>query len=97
CPCGVPCSSLPAVCLQCDYTASCVYGAATNITCRPREYVDCEGPETVQRSFSCRFCYQTSPWEHDCATSKTECRVIHAPLQRQLTNCTVQPHVHCLG
>lgn len=37
----VACDELPAVCLDCDFNKTCVYGRLTEYTCTPKESAQC--------------------------------------------------------
>lgn len=38
---SVPCDELPALCLDCDFDKTCVYGEVTEYTCVPKESAQC--------------------------------------------------------
>ena len=42
CPMNLSCSELSPLCITCDFNTSCKYGMETNVTCTPRETVECE-------------------------------------------------------
>lgn len=42
CPSNTTCSELPAICFDCDYDSSCVYGSNTSVTCTVKDQVKCK-------------------------------------------------------
>ena len=79
------------------------YGANVTVTCVPN--VECEGDseKTIEINMTCQYCFQTNfgP-EHVCTLRNgpdSNCHVKKSPTSqsRFKTNCTVKPHVHCLG
>ena len=42
CPMNLSCSDLIPQCIMCDFNTNCKYGVETNVTCSPRETVECE-------------------------------------------------------
>ena len=42
CPMNLSCSELSPQCITCDFNTNCKYGMETNVTCSPRETVECE-------------------------------------------------------
>ena len=42
CPMNLSCSELIPQCIMCDFNTNCKYGMETNVTCSPRETVECE-------------------------------------------------------
>jgi len=97
------CNELPAACLNCSYDYTCTYGANVTVTCVPN--VECEGDseKTIEINMTCQYCFQTNfgP-EHVCTLRNgpdSNCHVKKSPTSqsRFKTNCTVKPHVHCLG
>ena len=42
CPMNLSCSDLSPQCIMCDFNTNCKYGMETNVTCSPRETVECE-------------------------------------------------------
>ena len=42
CPMNLSCSELSPQCIMCDFNTNCKYGMETNVTCSPRETVECE-------------------------------------------------------
>ena len=42
CPMNLSCSNLTPQCIMCDFNTNCKYGMETNVTCSPRETVECE-------------------------------------------------------
>ena len=42
CPMNLSCSDLSPQCIMCDFNTNCKYGVETNVTCSPRETVECE-------------------------------------------------------
>nr|XP_054756493.1 TM2 domain-containing protein 3-like [Lytechinus pictus] len=96
CPSGLPCEKLGAQCLNCSMDTSCVYGREYNTTCYPKQGLDCVGPLPVKRTYQCRYCYQTEPWQQSC-TPANNCHVYACPKQYIRVNCTVDEDVFCLG
>ncbi|KAL7010876.1 hypothetical protein ACKWTF_013989 [Chironomus riparius] len=94
------CSDLQFPCIRCTYELGCTYGETSRATCDPRSQVQCiaeieNGKEqrTFSRYFTCRYCFLTEPWEHDCKQN-TNCNSAYGSYK---TNCTVKPNVLCLG
>ncbi|XP_030832659.1 TM2 domain-containing protein 3 [Strongylocentrotus purpuratus] len=96
CPSGLPCEMLGAQCLNCSMDTSCVYGREYNTTCYPNQGLDCVGSLPVERSYQCRYCYQTETWQQSC-TPANNCHVYACPKQYIKVNCTVDEDVFCLG
>ncbi|KAK8407321.1 hypothetical protein O3P69_002098 [Scylla paramamosain] len=76
CPENQQCHELSKECLKCDFNCTCVYGQEVNVTCRPR--VSCKGKQEITVPMICRYCYQTSHWEHTCL-GNNQCRAVHSP------------------
>ncbi|XP_046999474.1 TM2 domain-containing protein almondex [Schistocerca americana] len=104
CPSNVECTKLGGACIDCepfDYN-SCIYGEKVNVTCRPKENVDCisnnAGNKSFERTMVCQFCYQTEPWEHKC-TYKANCKSVGSPRFKSYyrTNCSVNSDIICFG
>ncbi|XP_043482313.1 TM2 domain-containing protein almondex [Leptopilina heterotoma] len=96
CPTGGQCSELGGECLKCNFNANCVYGDIYKVNCTVLDQVDCIGETTIEKTFMCRYCYQTEHWEHKCQ-QKNSCSSIASPQQYYRTNCTVNSDVICLG
>ena len=41
CPVDVACQDLPGHCIDCDFNETCVYGNMTEVTCMPKEGIQC--------------------------------------------------------
>ncbi|KAG0719605.1 TM2 domain-containing protein almondex [Chionoecetes opilio] len=54
------------------------------------------GKQEVTVPMICRYCYQTSHWEHTCL-GNNQCRAVHSPREMFTSNCTVNSDVMCLG
>jgi len=106
CPVDAICSDLPAPCLNCTFDYACRYGEKVKFACLP--LVDCRGDQNIVKEMTCQFCYQTQYGsEHYCSLrngpEKKSC--LPKPTastrtrkgSRFQTNCTVHPHVFCLG
>ncbi|PIK46169.1 putative TM2 domain-containing protein 3-like [Apostichopus japonicus] len=96
CPSQLPCNQLSGDCLDCNMTSACIYGRQYNITCIPKSGLDCTGPQEVQRTYKCKYCYQTEPWEQIC-TPANNCTVNSCPKTMVQVNCSVLDDVLCLG
>ncbi|GLH07021.1 TM2 domain-containing protein almondex [Gryllus bimaculatus] len=113
CPTGVECSKLGGACLNCSFNKTCVYGSKINVTCRPKQHVNCTtdgvySEKALQNSFEreliCRYCYQTEHWEHTCVY-KANCNSVASPRvfykqdkeSLRKTNCSVKSEILCLG
>jgi len=102
---SISCSSLPAPCFNCTYEYNCTYGARTTATCTTD--VDCRGEKTILRNITCQYCFQTKFGEEHVCTLRNGpgdgvnpgCHVKKSPSSqsRFKSNCTVRPHVYCLG
>ncbi|XP_071480156.1 TM2 domain-containing protein 3-like [Diadema antillarum] len=96
CPSGLGCDKLAAECLNCSFDESCVYGRVYNTTCMPKQGLDCIGSLPIEKSYQCRYCYQTETWQQSC-TPANNCQVYACPKQFIRVNCTVDDDVLCLG
>ncbi|KAJ8925912.1 hypothetical protein NQ315_009764 [Exocentrus adspersus] len=90
------CKDLNVPCIKCDMDETCRYGAAVNATCQKKAELNCKGPTTFQKTFICRYCYQTDHWEHTCDL-KANCNSVSSPRSTYVTNCTVKNEILCLG
>jgi len=98
------CSVLPVQCMHCRLDYDCIYGKVLNVTCKVPEDIQCTGPHTFTRNMTCRHCYQTPEWQQTCVKEwkhmKEHCMrsIQYGGLPPKLrANCTVLPHVLCLG
>jgi len=99
------CSALPISCFNCTYDYACAYGAPTSVSCTTS--VACRGEKTIERNTTCQYCFQTKFGEEHVCTLRngpgdavqSGCSVKKSPLSqsRFQSNCTVRPHVLCLG
>ncbi|XP_018332539.1 TM2 domain-containing protein almondex [Agrilus planipennis] len=97
CPSNIDCNKLSPDCIVCDFNYSCNYGEILNTTCYAKPVVTCKGNGyQMQKTYICRYCYQTEPWEHKCEM-KANCDSADTPKFYYRTNCTVKDHVLCLG
>ncbi|KAL3287588.1 hypothetical protein HHI36_002054 [Cryptolaemus montrouzieri] len=96
CPSDISCKDLEASCLDCQLNFNCRYGETINTTCSPKPVVQCEGERVFQKSYICRYCYQTEHWEHSCEL-KANCNSVASPRVYYTTNCTVDNNIICLG
>ncbi|KAK9872505.1 hypothetical protein WA026_017970 [Henosepilachna vigintioctopunctata] len=96
CPSNINCQDLEVPCLECPLTYNCIYGETVNTTCSPKSGVQCNGKKKFQKSYLCRYCYQTEHWEHNCEL-KANCNSVASPRKRYTTNCTVASNIICLG
>ncbi|XP_033211095.1 TM2 domain-containing protein almondex [Belonocnema kinseyi] len=96
CPTGTSCSELGGECLKCELNLNCVYGVSYKVNCTVLDQVDCIGDQSFEKTFICRYCYQTEHWEHQCH-QKNACSSVASPPQYYRTNCTVNSDVICLG
>ncbi|GFG39898.1 hypothetical protein Cfor_03883 [Coptotermes formosanus] len=94
CPSDIECFKLGGPCIKCSFNESCTYGSSVNVTCTA--IGNCTGEKTFERSYLCRYCYQTENWEHVCAYS-AKCKSISSPQAYYRTNCTVKSEVLCMG
>lgn len=65
CP-NVECSKLQFPCIKCSYNMSCIYGEESLASCEVKTNVQCQGSKIFTHQFSCRYCFLTENWEHDC-------------------------------
>ncbi|XP_022907255.1 TM2 domain-containing protein almondex [Onthophagus taurus] len=93
---STPCTNLNAVCLNCNFTNSCIYGEKVNVTCMVDSYIKCSGDRTFEKTVICQYCYQTERWEHNCEL-KADCHSILKSKNTYQTNCTVRDDIVCLG
>jgi len=91
-----PCEALVANCIKCSFNKDCTYGENVNVTCDVKGFAKCQGNRSFNRTYNCRYCYQTPTYEHTCQRN-TSCHVISSPRQRYVTKCSVKPHILCLG
>ncbi|XP_033634639.1 TM2 domain-containing protein 3-like [Asterias rubens] len=99
CPSRVDCFKLSGDCLDCELNSSCVYGREYNVTCRPKPDLDCVGNQTIIKSFRCRYCYQSEPWEQTCTPTikHSDCKVNSNPPIMVRVNCSINDDLICLG
>ncbi|XP_068733900.1 TM2 domain-containing protein 3-like [Montipora capricornis] len=100
CPDGMKCNDLVASCLECNFNTSnysCVYGEISEVECKPiSSTIKCTGDRNFNKTFDCRYCYQTDPKEYSCE-KKANCKVVSSPRERYETVCTVKENILCLG
>ncbi|XP_007907118.1 TM2 domain-containing protein 3 isoform X2 [Callorhinchus milii] len=101
CPSAGLCSKLPASCMTCEMHNKCVYGKDATFNCTTKPGVQCVDENKVDQKFFqitmiCRFCWQLPPTEYNCTNLKI-CKTVQCPREYYISNCTVLPHVHCLG
>ncbi|XP_050294491.1 TM2 domain-containing protein almondex isoform X2 [Anthonomus grandis grandis] len=96
CPLNIECKELPAQCLDCELSDSCIYGKERISKCRNKAQVKCHGSKEFDKKYICRYCYQTEPWEHSCE-QKATCQSVSSPRDVYVTNCTVNGDILCLG
>ncbi|XP_074651958.1 TM2 domain-containing protein 3-like [Tubulanus polymorphus] len=96
CPENLQCSKLGAVCIQCHFSVSCVYGQETDVSCFPKPDINCHGVKNFTRKFGCRFCYQLDASDYKCIAQNT-CKTVSAPREFYYTNCTVNDNILCMG
>lgn len=97
CPDSVPCSHLGGSCIQCDFNYSCIYGEEVKAECKPiSSTIKCTGPQIFNKTFNCRYCYQSHPKNYNCQ-KQSGCQVVSSPRERYQTNCTVKDDIICLG
>jgi len=96
------CADLPFACFNCTYDYACTYGVKTTVSCTTD--VDCVGDNTLERDMTCQYCFQTKFGdEHVCTLRNGPgaggCHVKKSPSSKSRfrSNCTVKPHVLCLG
>ena len=101
-PSALRCADLPVACFNCSYDYACTYGAKTTVSCTTD--VDCMGEKTIERDMTCQYCFQTKfGAEHVCTLRNGPdaggCHVKKSPSSKSRfrSNCTVKPHVLCLG
>lgn len=94
CPSDIECFKLGGQCIVCSFNESCIYGSPVNVNCTA--IGNCTGERKFERTFLCRYCYQTETWEHVCAYDN-KCKSIASPPAYYRTNCTVKSEVLCLG
>ena len=93
CPSELECSSLGNECLICYCSLDCKYGETSSASCQVPDGINCSGPKTFNRNYSCSYCYQSDGNLHTCEDN-TDCDSIK---ERVVSNCTVDPSVICLG
>ncbi|CAH1989861.1 unnamed protein product [Acanthoscelides obtectus] len=96
CPSNVNCINLHEPCISCNVTTACRYGSRLNATCRVYEQISCKGPKEFTKEYTCQYCYQTEPWEHNCE-QMANCNSVSSPRAIYTTNCTVKDEILCLG
>ena len=53
---------------------------------------------SLTKQATCRYCYQTEEWEHECDSVRTNCSVTAPPPKHLVrTVCRVKHHVFCKG
>ncbi|KAK2727074.1 hypothetical protein QYM36_007805 [Artemia franciscana] len=90
------CMDLPSECITCVHSYQCVYGEMTDATCTVLEGCHCQGHRKFNKTFECRYCYQTLPSEHICSGAAF-CKSSSIYKQAYTANCTVFSNVTCLG
>ena len=93
CPSELECSSLGNECLMCHCSLDCKYGEISTALCQVPEGINCNGPKSFNRNYSCAYCYQSDGDLHTCEDS-TDCDSVR---ENVVSNCTVDPSVICLG
>ncbi|XP_006817517.1 TM2 domain-containing protein almondex-like [Saccoglossus kowalevskii] len=97
CPSSVDeCSELSNEYIDCNYNLSCIYGKSSTVECRPKTDIECFGERVFERTFTCRYCYQSASWEHKC-TPAADCKVNASPRNIIKVNCTINETILCLG
>ncbi|XP_053208774.1 TM2 domain-containing protein 3-like [Panonychus citri] len=86
------CQNLSIDCLDCEYDYYCDFGEVKTASCRVKEGVECQGPKLVHHNYTCAYCYQLPESNYYCMSSFA-CRIN----SRYLTDCSMKPHVPCLG
>ena len=81
CPSNLDCSQLEYPCIKCSYNTSCLYGEESTASCEVRQNVQCQGSKTFTHQFSCRYCFLTESWEHDCFSNYQ--KIIHFDLKNK--------------
>ena len=96
----ISCDRIPVQCLACSIATDCKYGEELSTTCRMLNG-SCLNPlqkrvVSFQRSYTCRYCYQT-PLDELACTSNLTCRH-HQNSNRYKANCTIADDRQlCLG
>uniref|UniRef100_A0A914XCG8 TM2 domain-containing protein n=1 Tax=Plectus sambesii TaxID=2011161 RepID=A0A914XCG8_9BILA len=84
-----------ASCLYCNFP-KCKYGASISVNCTTKN--ECNEHHSLTRLTTCRYCYQTEEWEHECDPVRVNCSVTAAPPKHLIrTVCRVKPNVICMG
>jgi len=112
CPSDLECSRLAVSCLKCKCPVRCgEYGGTATATCTVPQSISCIGNRTVEKPFTCQYCYQwalRTPSKVDCEEN-FDCPSIgeRSQVQKSLpvyngTNfykakCRVNKEVLCLG
>ena len=78
CPMNLSCSDLTPQCIMCDFNTNCKYGMETNVTCSPRETVECE--------VRVRVCFFLFPFTHSSSLSFPP-----SPLSSPSLSCSSSP------
>lgn len=99
------CSDLNFDCIDCkfDFThksngSQCDYGDNKVIECWPKNHKNCyDDNGTLQnsftRSFMCRACFLSDPWQYDCEPFKN-CSSSNSNIH---VECRMKPQVICIG
>lgn len=91
--CGNPevaCGDLPQLCLNCTCDYGCQYGRQSTASCSVwgwseeedslNQLVQCQGNRSsIQRQFTCSYCYLTAGEGHTCSTRDLGCRSVGSP------------------
>jgi len=98
CPSEIECDKLGNECLSCNCTLNCNYGQLAEAQCTVPEVVNCTGPRSFKRNYTCAFCYQTNQEKVTC-NDNVECDSVFDPnVGRHYTaNCSVDTSVICFG
>lgn len=94
------CNRVPVECLDCSLTPNCIYGEQLSSSCRMFNGSclnnDNKLVSSFERSYTCRYCYQT-PLDELACTPNTACRH-HQNENRYKSNCTIADSTQlCLG
>jgi len=98
CPSEAQCDKLGNECLRCECILDCNYGQLAEAKCTAPEAINCTGPRSFTRQYTCAFCYQTDQEDISC-NDNVECDSVFDPNQGRhySADCKVKNNVLCFG
>jgi len=97
-PSELQCDKLPNECIRCECILNCNFGQLAEAKCTAPEALNCTGPRSFTKQYTCAFCYQTDQENISC-NDNVECDSVFDSNQgrKYSANCSVDPKVLCFG